>query len=59
MSVACNRFKGVLEPGGAIALADALYHGDQISGEDVICIASGGDVDADMNSQALADYPCI
>jgi len=49
----------VLEPGGAIALAAALYHGDQISGEDVICIASGGNVDADMISQALADYPCI
>lgn len=59
MSVAFTRFKVVLEPGGAIALAAALYHGDQISGEDVICIASGGNVDADMISQALADYPCI
>jgi threonine dehydratase len=59
MSVAFTRFKVVLEPGGAIALAAALYHGDQIAGEDVICIASGGNVDADMISQALADYPCI
>ncbi|CAI8188967.1 Uncharacterised protein [marine metagenome] len=58
MSVAFTRFKIVLEPGGAIALAAALYHGDQLSGKDVICIASGGNVDADMVSQALADYPC-
>jgi threonine dehydratase len=49
----------VLEPGGAIALAAALYYGDQISGEDVICIASGGNVDADMISRALVDFPCI
>ena len=58
MSVAFTRFKIVLEPGGAIALAAALYHGDKLSGKDVICIASGGNVDADMVSQALADYPC-
>jgi threonine dehydratase len=59
MSVAFTRFKVVLEPGGAIALAAALYYSDQISGEDVICIASGGNVDADMISRALVDFPCI
>jgi threonine dehydratase len=58
MSVAFTRFKVVLEPGGAIALAAALYHGDQLSGEDVICIASGGNVDAEMFARALAEYPC-
>ena len=58
MSVAFARFKIVLEPGGAIGLAAALYHGDQVSGKDVICIASGGNVDAEMFARALAEYPC-
>jgi threonine dehydratase len=58
MSVAFSRFKVVLEPGGAIALAAALYHSDRLSGEDVVCIASGGNVDAEMFARALADHPC-
>ena len=58
MSVAFTRFKVVLEPGGAIALAAALYHGDQISGDDVICVASGGNVDAAIFARAISDYPC-
>ena len=58
MSVAFSRFKLVLEPGGAIALAAALYHSDRLSGEDVVCIASGGNVDSEMFARALANYPC-
>ena len=58
MSVAFTRFKIVLEPGGAIALAAALYHGDQISGDDVICVASGGNVDSTIFFRALNEYPC-
>ena len=58
MSVAFARFKVVLEPGGAIALAAALYHSDSLSEDDVVCIASGGNVDAEMFARALTDYPC-
>jgi threonine dehydratase len=57
ISVAFSRFKLVLEPGGAIALAAALYHGEQLSGEHVICIASGGNIDAQMFARALETYP--
>lgn len=50
---AFNRLKVVAEPGGAVALAAALYHGDQISGEDVIVTISGGNVDPEIFQQAL------
>ncbi len=56
MAHAFSRLKLVLEPGGAIALAAALFHGDQIEGDDVICVASGGNVDADMFAHALKVY---
>jgi threonine dehydratase len=48
------RLKIVLEPGGAVALAAALFHGDEITTTDVICVASGGNVDVDIFSRALA-----
>ncbi|TDT74171.1 L-threonine ammonia-lyase [Litoreibacter halocynthiae] len=56
MAVAFARLKVVLEPGGAIALAAALYHGDEIEGDDVIAVASGGNVDAEVFQMALAKY---
>ena len=56
MAAAFARLKLVLEPGGAIALAAALYHGDQIEGDDVIVVASGGNVDAPVFLQALQQY---
>ncbi|MEM6596087.1 MAG: pyridoxal-phosphate dependent enzyme, partial [Pseudomonadota bacterium] len=56
MAHAFARLKLVLEPGGAIALAAALYHADQIEGEDVIVVASGGNVDAALFQDALAKY---
>lgn len=56
MAVAFARLKIVLEPGGAIALAAALYHGDKIEGNDVIAVASGGNVDADVFQMALTKY---
>ncbi|MEP3347509.1 MAG: threonine/serine dehydratase [Litoreibacter sp.] len=56
MAVAFARLKVVLEPGGAIALAAALYHGDKIEGDDVIAVASGGNVDADVFQLALTKY---
>ncbi|WP_417605485.1 threonine ammonia-lyase [Primorskyibacter flagellatus] len=48
MAQAFLRLKLVAEPGGAVALAAALYHADQIDGDAVICVISGGNVDADV-----------
>lgn len=48
------RLKLVLEPGGAIALAAALYHPETVEGDAVICVASGGNVDPPVFQQALA-----
>ncbi len=56
MAQAFARLKVVLEPGGAIALAAALYHGDQVEGDAVIAVASGGNVDRDVFQKALTEY---
>ncbi|NNK78496.1 MAG: threonine/serine dehydratase [Litoreibacter sp.] len=56
MAVAFSRLKLVLEPGGAVALAAALYHGAGIEGEAVVAIASGGNVDAEVYRMALERY---
>ena len=53
MAHAFLRLKVVLEPGGAAALAGALFHPDAIDGDDVIVTASGGNVDAPMFARAL------
>jgi threonine dehydratase len=53
MAQAFLRLKIVLEPGGAVALAAALHRRDQIAGEAVIVVASGGNVDTEMFAQAL------
>lgn len=53
MAQAFLRLKIVLEPGGAVALAAALCRRDQIEGDAVIVVASGGNVDLDMYEQAL------
>lgn len=51
---AWSRLKIVVEPGGAVALAAALFHGDAIEGDTVIAVASGGNVDREMFARALA-----
>lgn len=56
MAAAFTRLKVVIEPGGAVALAAALYHGGEIKGEAVVCVASGGNVDADLYRRALEAY---
>ncbi|MFC3144763.1 threonine ammonia-lyase [Psychromarinibacter halotolerans] len=55
MAEAFNRLKIVLEPGGAIALAAALYMPETVEGDTVIAVASGGNVDAPMFTKALAE----
>lgn len=57
VSLAFARLRIVLEPGGAVALAAALFLGDRIAGDDVIAVASGGNVDAAMFADALARFP--
>ena len=56
MAHAFTRLKIVIEPGGASALAAALFHGDTLQSDTVIAVASGGNVDATLFSQALAKY---
>jgi threonine dehydratase len=53
MAHAFNRLKIVAEPGGAVALAAALFRRDEIEGDDVIVTVSGGNVDAPMFVRAL------
>jgi len=54
MAAAFLRLKLTVEPGGAVALAAALFHasGDQ----DVIAVASGGNVDVALFQSALARF---
>ena len=53
MAHAFLRLKLVAEPGGAVALAAALFHADQIEGDAVVCVISGGNVDPAMFARAL------
>jgi threonine dehydratase len=52
MALAFVRLKIVVEPGGAVALAAALFHGETL-GDTVIAVCSGGNVDADIFRMAL------
>ena len=54
MALAFLHLKLVIEPGGAVALAAALWRRDAIEGDRVVAVASGGNVDPSMFAQALA-----
>ncbi|HET7410373.1 MAG TPA: pyridoxal-phosphate dependent enzyme, partial [Paracoccaceae bacterium] len=54
MAAAFLRLKIVAEPGGAVALAAALFRGDEVGGDAVICTVSGGNADPEMFARALA-----
>jgi threonine dehydratase len=56
LAQAFARLKLVAEPGGAVALAAALYHGDQIESDTVICTISGGNVDRAVFLRALEQF---
>lgn len=56
MALAFSRLKIVVEPGGAVALAAALFHGNSL-GETVIAICSGGNVDGDIFRMAIERFP--
>ncbi|SNR64914.1 threonine ammonia-lyase [Puniceibacterium sediminis] len=57
MSLAFARLKVVAEPGGAVALAAALFRKGEIEGEAVIVTISGGNVDGEIFAQALDRFP--
>lgn len=54
MAQAFLRLKVVAEPGGAVALAAALYRVEALEGDTVIALISGGNVDPAMFARALA-----
>ena len=55
MVLAFRHLRVVLEPGGAVALAAALFRPDL--GEEVVVIGSGGNVDEAIFAAALARFP--
>lgn len=54
MALAFLRLKIVLEPGGAVSLAAALFRTDEVEGDAVIVVASGGNVDPGVYARALS-----
>ena len=56
MVAAFARLKLVLEPGGAVALAAALFRGDALAPGPVIVTASGGNVDAALYADTLTRH---
>jgi threonine dehydratase len=54
VAAAFRHLRIVLEPGGAVALAAALYHPAEIAGDAVIVVASGGNVDPAVFARAIA-----
>ena len=57
MALAFARLRIVIEPGGAAALAAALFHGDRLEGDAVIAVATGGNVDPATFVHALSLDP--
>ncbi|MCJ8519882.1 threonine dehydratase [Pseudorhizobium tarimense] len=56
VALAFQRLKIVVEPGGAVALAAALFHGETL-GDTVIAVVSGGNVDSNVFEDALRQKP--
>ena len=50
------RLKLVLEPGGAVSLAVALFKPDAFDCDTVIAVATGGNVDPAVFNQALTQF---
>ncbi|MEJ5218121.1 threonine/serine dehydratase [Cognatishimia sp. D5M38] len=56
MALAFNRLKVVLEPGGAVSLAAALFHGDALTMDATIAVTTGGNVDPALFAHVLQTY---
>lgn len=54
MALAFQRLQIVAEPGGAVALAAALFAGKALQGDTVIAVVTGGNVDPAIFARALA-----
>ena len=54
MNTAFKHLKIVLEPGGGVALAAAIFRKIDIRGKNVLVIASGGNVDKDIFQNCLS-----
>ena len=54
MNTAFKHLKIVLEPGGAVALAAAIFKKIDIANKNVLVIASGGNVDKDIFENCLS-----
>jgi threonine dehydratase len=54
VAAAFRHLRIVLEPGGAVSLAAALFRGGEIEGDAVVCVASGGNVDPAVFARALS-----
>ena len=53
VAAAFRHLRIVLEPGGAVSLAAALFRGGEVGGDAVICVASGGNVDPAVFAAAI------
>lgn len=56
VALAFSTLRIVAEPGGAVALAAALFAGEQLAGDTVICTVSGGNVDPALFADALSRF---
>lgn len=57
MAVAANHLKLIAEPGGAVALAAALFHSDSVQSDTIVCVLSGGNADPAILAKAMAINP--
>ncbi len=57
MRIAFETLKLVVEPGGAVALAAALFRREALGNDPLIVIISGGNVDSEMFTRALSSIP--
>lgn len=53
VAFAATVLKQVVEPGGAVALAALLTGRPPVAGKDVLCVLSGGNVDADRHAELV------
>jgi threonine dehydratase len=53
VATAFRHLRIVLEPGGAVSLAAALFRSGEVGGDAVVCVASGGNVDSEVFSAAI------
>ena len=54
MKLAFKYFRIVLEPGGAVALAAALFKKVDIKNKNVLIVASGGNVDKEVFQKSIS-----